>query len=209
MLIASMNQKSFPNILVVMTQPDVANQVTTEKQSIVRISDQADQTIGYNFLAIDQLLPELQFNGVQALSAADVATLNQALEAADFTPDLVADETPHIVVGYVQECDVHPDSDHMHVTQTQIAPDQTVQIVCGAANIAQGQKVIVATVGAVMPEGKIIWPGQLRGVQSDGMICAAREIGVEGAPAKGIMVLPDDWEVGQAVTADAVAALLK
>lgn len=61
MLIASMNQKSFPNILVVMTQPDVANQVTTEKQSIVRISDQADQTIGYNFLAIDQLLPELQF----------------------------------------------------------------------------------------------------------------------------------------------------
>ncbi|MCE8501884.1 DUF4479 and tRNA-binding domain-containing protein [Latilactobacillus sakei] len=209
MLIASMNQKSFPNILVVMTQLDVANQVTTEKQSIVRISDQADQTIGYNFLAIDQLLPELQFNGVQALSVADVATLNQALEAAGFTPDLVADETPHIVVGYVQECVVHPDSDHMHVTQTQIAPDQTVQIVCGAANIAQGQKVIVATVGAVMPEGKIIWPGQLRGVQSDGMICAAREIGVEGAPAKGIMVLPDDWEVGQAVTADAVAALLK
>ncbi|MEJ1323768.1 DUF4479 and tRNA-binding domain-containing protein [Latilactobacillus sakei] len=209
MLIASMNQKSFPNILVVMTQPDVANQVTTEKQSIVRISDQADQTIGYNFLAIDQLLPELQFNGVQALSVADVATLNQALEVAGFTPDLVADETPHIVVGYVQECVVHPNSDHMHVTQTQIAPDQTVQIVCGAANIAQGQKVIVATVGAVMPEGKIIWPGQLRGVQSDGMICAAREIGVEGAPAKGIMVLPDDWEVGQAVTADAVAALLK
>lgn len=209
MLIASMNQAAFPNILVVMTQPDVEKQVTTEKQSIVRISDQADQTIGYNFLAVNELLPDLQFNGVQTLTEQQVAVLNEALVAAGFTGDLVADETPHIVVGYVQECDVHPDSDYMHVTQTQIAPDQTVQIVCGAANIAQGQKVIVATVGAVMPEGKIIWPGQLRGVQSDGMICAAREIGVAGAPAKGIMVLPDDWEVGREVTADAVAALLK
>lgn len=209
MLIASMNQQSFPNILVVMVQPDSDQQMTTEKQGIVRISDQADQTLGYNFLAIDQILPELQFNGTQVLTAAQVAQLNAALTAAGFTADLVADETPHIVVGYVQTCEVHPDSDHMHITQTEIAPGQSVQIVCGASNIAQGQKVIVATIGAVMPEGKIIWPGQLRGVQSDGMICAAREIGVENAPAKGIMVLPDDWQVGTAVTAEAVAALLK
>ncbi|KRL61582.1 YtpR family tRNA-binding protein [Latilactobacillus fuchuensis] len=209
MLIASMNQKAFQNILVVMVQPDAEQQVSTEKQGIVRISDQNDQTIGYNFLAIDQILPELQFNGTQVLTIADVAALNTALSAAGFPADLVADETPHIVVGYVQECDVHPDSDHMHITQTEIAPGQTVQIVCGASNIAQGQKVIVATVGAVMPEGKIIWPGQLRGVQSDGMICAAREIGVVNAPDKGIMVLPDDWQVGQAVTPEAVATLLK
>ncbi|KRM23938.1 YtpR family tRNA-binding protein [Latilactobacillus graminis] len=209
MLIASMNQVAFPNILVVMTQPDDKKQETVEKQSIVRISNQANQTIGYNFLAINELLPDLQFNGVQTLTKQEVTVLNEALVAAGFTGDLVADEAPHLVVGYVQESVAHPDSDHMHITQTQIAPDQTVQIVCGAANIAQGQKVIVATVGAVMPEGKVIWPGQLRGVQSDGMICAAREIGVVNAPAKGIMVLPDDWEVGREVTVEAVAALLK
>ena len=55
MLIASMNQKSYPNIHVVMTHPDVANQVTTEKQSILRSRSHPNQTIGYNYIAIDQL----------------------------------------------------------------------------------------------------------------------------------------------------------
>jgi tRNA-binding protein len=71
------------------------------------------------------------------------------------------------------------------------------QIVCGAPNIAQGQKVVVALPGTLMPNGEQIWPGALRGVDSYGMICSARELGLPHAPQKrGIMVVPDNFEVG-------------
>ena len=58
-----------------------------------------------------------------------------------------------LVVGYVEECVDHPDSDYLHITQTRVAADTVLQIVCGAANIEAGQKVLVAQPGAVMPDG--------------------------------------------------------
>ena len=74
-----------------------------------------------------------------------------------------------------------------------------MQIVCGAPNIEAGQKVVVAKPGAMMPDGMMIWPGTLRGVDSYGMICSARELHLPNAPAKkGILVLPEDAVVGEA-----------
>ena len=75
-----------------------------------------------------------------------------------------------------------------------------MQIVCGAPNIDEGQKVVVAKVGAMMPNGAMIFPGKLRGVESMGMICSARELELPNAPQKrGILVLPetDAFEVGK------------
>ena len=85
----------------------------------------------------------------------------------------------------------------MHVTTVEVADGEEHQIVCGAPNIAQGQKVVVALPGTLMPNGAQIWPGELRGVDSYGMICSARELGLPHAPQKrGIMVVPDSFEVG-------------
>lgn len=111
---------------------------------------------------------------------------------------MVADDTPKFVVGFVQELSDHPDSDHLHITKTKVDNGETLQIVCGAPNIAQGQMVVVAKVGAMMPDGQIIWPGKLRGVQSEGMICSARELALPNAPEKrGILVLePEKYAVG-------------
>ena len=104
-----------------------------------------------------------------------------------------------LVVGEVVTCTEHPNSDHLHITTTRIAPDEEpIQIVCGAPNVAAGQKVIVATIGTVLYSGDehfTIKRGKIRGEESLGMICAEDEIGV-GTSHDGIMVLPADTPVG-------------
>ncbi len=103
-----------------------------------------------------------------------------------------------LVVGHVLTCEPHPNSDHMHVTTVDVGGDAPVQIVCGAPNVAAGQKVIVATVGTKLYDGDqcfTIKRSKLRGVESLGMICAEDEIGV-GTSHDGIIVLPEDTKVG-------------
>lgn len=103
-----------------------------------------------------------------------------------------------IVVGEVLEYDPHPDSDHMHVCSVNLGEKEPVQIVCGASNIAKGQKVMVATIGCVLYDGDKefkIKKSRLRGIDSYGMICAEDEIGV-GKDHNGIIVLPQDTKPG-------------
>ena len=103
-----------------------------------------------------------------------------------------------LVVGEVLTCEAHPNSDHLHITQVNIGEAEPLPIVCGAPNVAAGQKVIVATVGTVLYDGDqsfTIKKGKLRGEDSWGMICAEDEIGV-GTDHAGIIVLPADTPVG-------------
>lgn len=104
-----------------------------------------------------------------------------------------------LVIGYVKECADHANSDHLHVTKVDVGGAEDLQIVCGAANIAAGQKVVVAVVGTtVYPTGGepfAIKKSKIRGEESHGMICAEDEIGL-GSSHAGIMVLPGDAPVG-------------
>ena len=103
-----------------------------------------------------------------------------------------------LVVGEVLTCVPHPNSDHLHITKVNVGEPEPLPIVCGAPNVAAGQKVIVATVGTVLYDGDqsfTIKKGKLRGEDSFGMICAEDEIGV-GADHAGIIVLPTDTPVG-------------
>ena len=102
-----------------------------------------------------------------------------------------------LVVGEVLTCEPHPNSDHLHITTVNIGTE-VLPIVCGAPNVAAGQKVIVATIGTVLYDGDqsfTIKKGKLRGEDSFGMICAEDEIGV-GTDHAGIIVLPADTPVG-------------
>ena len=104
-----------------------------------------------------------------------------------------------LYVGKVLTCEMHPNSDHLHVTTVDLGKGEPQQIVCGAPNVAAGQKVIVADLGCVLYDGDkefVIKKSKLRGVESFGMICAEDEIGV-GTSHDGIIVLPDDAPVGQ------------
>ena len=103
-----------------------------------------------------------------------------------------------LVVGHVLTCDVHPNSDHLHVCTVDLGTGEPAQIVCGAPNVAAGQKVIVATLGCKLYDGDnefVIKKSKLRGVESNGMICAEDEIGV-GSDHSGIIVLSDEVQVG-------------
>ena len=104
-----------------------------------------------------------------------------------------------LYVGKVLTCEAHPNSDHLHVTTVDLGKGEPQQIVCGAPNVAAGQKVIVADLGCVLYDGDNefqIKKSKLRGVESLGMICAEDEIGV-GTSHDGIIVLPEDAPVGQ------------
>ncbi len=103
-----------------------------------------------------------------------------------------------LFVGQVLTCEKHPNSDHLHVTTVDLGKGEPQQIVCGAPNVAAGQKVIVADLGCVLYDGDKefqIKKSKLRGVDSLGMICAEDEIGI-GTSHDGIIVLPDDAIVG-------------
>ncbi|WP_018659421.1 YtpR family tRNA-binding protein [Allofustis seminis] len=202
MLVTIYNNDSLDDLLIVCLQPDHSSYPIVEtKGTITRIAaeNDPDKTIGYNFFHASKLL-NLKQSGSVTLTQAQVDVLNDALAEAGFKKELVADEQPKFVVGYVKECTPHEDSDHLFVTKTEVDNGEILQIVCGAPNIAAGQKVVVAKPGAVMPNGLIIWPGQLRGVSSHGMICSSRELGIEPQdPSKrGILVLSEQAVVGEA-----------
>lgn len=105
----------------------------------------------------------------------------------------------NLAIGEVLSCEMHPDSDHLHICQVDLK-DQVEQIVCGAPNVAKGQKVIVAKVGAKLPGGEIK-AGSIRGVASNGMICSLAELGVDPhllseESKNGIEVLSADAPIG-------------
>ena len=103
-----------------------------------------------------------------------------------------------LYVGKVLTCEAHPNSDHLHVTTVDLGKGEPSQIVCGAPNVAAGQKVIVADLGCVLYDGDnefVIKKSKLRGVESNGMICAEDEIGI-GNDHSGIIVLSEDAVVG-------------
>ena len=113
---------------------------------------------------------------------------------------VITNHIDNLVIGEVVECINHPDSDHLHVCKVNIGKEE-IQIVCGAANVRSGIKVIVALPGAVLPGDFEIKAGKIRGVESNGMICALFELGLEEKNeetyAKGIEELNDDAPVGE------------
>ncbi|MFZ3576354.1 phenylalanine--tRNA ligase subunit beta [Virgibacillus sp. DJP39] len=118
--------------------------------------------------------------------------------------EYVAEKSENVVVGYVKECEQHPNADKLNLCQVDVG-DEVLQIICGAPNIQQGQKVAVAKPKAVLPGNFKIKKVKLRGVESNGMICSLQELGIaeKYVPkdvADGIFVFPNDVEIGKDVT---------
>ena len=117
----------------------------------------------------------------------------------DFAGNFI--DATNLVIGEIKECEEHPDSDHLHVCQVDVG-DEVLQIVCGAPNARKGLKVIVALPGAVLPGDFTIKKGNIRGVESNGMMCSMAELGLESkfltdADKEGIHELPLDAPVGK------------
>lgn len=137
----------------------------------------------------------------------DPAELGEKITRSGIEVDAVIDRShgmTNVVVGYVESCEKHPEADKLSICQVNVGEDGIQQIICGAPNIAAGQKVIVARPGAKLPGGVKIKKAKLRGEVSNGMICSLQELGIEGklvpkAYAEGIYVLPENAEIGSDV----------
>ncbi|HLR67152.1 phenylalanine--tRNA ligase subunit beta [Virgibacillus alimentarius] len=117
--------------------------------------------------------------------------------------EYIAEKSKNVVVGYVETCEKHPNADKLNLCQVDVG-DQKLQIICGAPNVRQGQKVAVAKPGAILPGNFKIKKVKLRGVESNGMICSLQELGIEEKfvpkdTADGIFVFPNDVEIGEDV----------
>lgn len=153
------------------------------------------RVVGYNVSGVELL--GLDTNGQVKLDENLMSKINDLLLQKGLDAPLEVDLSPKFVVGYVETCEKHPDADKLNVTTVDVGTEK-LQIVCGAKNIAQGQKVVVAKVGAIMPSGMQIKDAELRGVPSKGMICSERELGLtDSEEKKGILVLDDSREIGE------------
>lgn len=132
----------------------------------------------------DEVAAALTSIGLETGGVEEVQTIKGGLEG--------------LVIGEVLTCEDHPNSDHLHITTVNVGGEAPLQIVCGAPNVAAGQKVVVAVNGTKLYDGDqcfTIKKSKIRGVESNGMICAEDEIGI-GTDHSGIIVLPSDAVVG-------------
>ncbi|MCY1120174.1 DUF4479 domain-containing protein [Bacillus safensis] len=164
---------------------------------VVRIFNQeTKETTGFNIFNASTYM-KIEENGSVPLSETLVQDINEILNRNGVSETLTVDLSPKFVVGYVKEKEKHPNADKLNICQVDVG-DETLQIVCGAPNVDQGQYVVVAKVGAVMPSGMVIKDAELRGVPSSGMICSAKELDLPDAPAeKGILVLDGSRQAGE------------
>lgn len=137
----------------------------------------------------------LDLNGVDLITLADEIT-----KTGVNIEKVISNHIDNLVIGEVIKCEMHPDSDHLHVCNVNIG-NQIIQIVCGASNVKEGIKVIVALPGTKLPGDVVIKAGKIRGVESNGMICALFELGLEEKTEetynKGIEILGADAKVGE------------
>lgn len=165
---------------------------------VVRIYDQSNgEVLGYNIFQASNHVPVASAGKVKV----DENLWNKIkaiLTNSGVKDNLDYDLSPKFVVGYVKTKTQHENADKLSVCQVNVG-DKDLQIVCGAPNVEEGQHVVVAKVGAIMPGGMEIKPTNLRGVDSEGMICSKRELGLpDSTNKKGIYVLENAPAPGEA-----------
>ncbi len=197
-MIFTYNQKSVGDVLMVILADHQGQKLAAERKGrvtrIYRLDNQ--QTVAWNIFDASQIA-DLSGSGQIELSEESLARFNTELGKEGFTEILEKDAEPKFVVGEITAMEPHADSDHLNICQVKVADERTLQIVAGAPNAKVGLKTIVALPGATMPNGSLIFAGQLRGVDSFGMMCSPRELALPNAPQKrGIIELSSTALVG-------------
>ena len=197
-MIVTYNKEQVGDVLMITLKNSGDAKLAVERKGkVARVyREDKQETVAWNIFEASTFF-DLEGKGQIFLSDEQVAHLNQELQAEGFAEVLVNDKEPKFVVGQIVEMVAHPDSDHLNICQVAVASDKTVQIVAGAPNARVGLKTIVALPGAMMPKGNLIFPGELRGEKSFGMMCSPRELHLPNAPQKrGVLELSEDQVVG-------------
>ncbi len=195
------NQNGVGDVLFVqLTTERPENKEIEKKKDIALIKDEATgKVVAFNVFNASNYV-KLDADGQVETTEQIVGQLKDAFQANGVELELDVDFSPKFVIGHVTGKEKHPNADKLSVCKVDVG-NETLQIVCGAPNVDEGQKVVVAKVGAVMPSGMVIRDAELRGIASSGMICSAKELGLPDAPAeKGILVLDENATPGEPFT---------
>ncbi|WP_397539645.1 YtpR family tRNA-binding protein [Rummeliibacillus pycnus] len=199
-MIVSYNKAHVGDVLLVQLATEAIVKTELERHGdLVLLKEGATGEVkGFNLFNASHYLAIEEVGNIEVTKEL-VAKLEEVIAKSGATVSLDVDLSPKFVVGFVKEVGEHPNADKLHICKVDVGEDQPLQIVCGAPNVAEGQHVVVAKIGAVMPSGMVIKESALRGVDSYGMLCSARELAIQNAPqVKGIMILDDNAEVGSA-----------
>lgn len=199
-MIFTYNKEHVGDVLMVIVADGQGVKLAAERKGNVARIYRLDngETVAWNIFQVSNLF-NITERGQVFLTDEEISILNQELSQAGFEPELVNDLSPKFVVGEIVKMVAHPDSDHLNICQVKVAADKVVQIIAGAPNAKVGLKTIVALPGAIMPKGNLIFPGELRGEKSFGMMCSPRELQLPNAPQKrGIIELASSEVVGTA-----------
>ena len=199
-MIFTYNKEHVGDVLMVIVADGQGVKLAAERKGNVARIYRLDngETVAWNIFQVSNLF-NITERGQVFLTDEEISILNQELSQAGFEPELVNDLSPKFVVGEIVKMVAHPDSDHLNICQVKVAADKVVQIIAGAPNAKVGLKTIVALPGAMMPKGNLIFPGELRGEKSFGMMCSPRELQLPNAPQKrGIIELASSEVVGTA-----------
>lgn len=185
-------------LLVQLSNEAIEKTVVEKKGDFALLKEEATGEVkGFNLFNASKYV-KLDVQGNVEVTPELVEQLTAALNENNVELTLNVDFSPKFVIGQVEEKEKHPNADKLSICKVNVG-NETLQIVCGAPNVEAGQKVVVAKIGALMPSGLLIKEGNLRGVDSFGMLCSARELAIPDAPQeKGILVLEDNAEVGAA-----------
>jgi len=197
-MIFTYNKEHVGDVLMVIVADGQGVKLAAERKGNVARIYRLDngETVAWNIFQVSNLF-NITERGQVFLTDEEISILNQELSQAGFEPELVNDLSSKFVVGEIVKMVAHPDSDHLNICQVKVAADKVVQIIAGAPNAKVGLKTIVALPGAMMPKGNLIFPGELRGEKSFGMMCSPRELQLPNAPQKrGVIELSDDQVVG-------------
>lgn len=191
------NPTGIGDVLLIPIKQGKSNDLCYETYGdITKITDHDGNLYGYNIFNVSQYI-SVPSTGRILLTEELLDQVKDIFKQNNLDDPLNFDLTPTFVVGYVQRKEAHKNADKLSVCYVDVG-DETLQIVCGAPNVDQGQKVVVAKVGATMPSGLKIRQTKLRGVDSSGMICSREELELPNETGeKGIYVLDDSHVVGE------------
>ncbi len=189
------NFHTIGDVLMIVIDAKVKPTRVEKKENVVALY-QEDRLIGVNILSFSEIV-KMKSTGLILLPPKQlIDVINHILRNAQLETLDAIDESG-FKIGKVLSCEEHPDSDHLHVCKVDVG-DKVLDIVCGAPNVVEGMKTVVAMPGTMMFDGSEIVPSELRGVASSGMLCSPRELHLENAPqVRGLIVLDANAPVGQ------------
>lgn len=187
------NKKMLGDTLII-TIKNSTNTIYEYKKNLTLIKDSNNNLVGLNVFNVKDL--EIEHSGNIELTEKQKQLLQSTLENQGIKIDLEENNNDYFIVGEVLTKEKHPDADKLSITTVKIEENNILQIVCGASNVDVGQKVVVATIGAIMPSGLLIKKAKLRGVESNGMLCSRKELGLTPDNTQGILVLDNSIKIG-------------